>query len=246
MALPQQLDSGGLSYSAQSSPLPVDQVARKLDERNAQRAAALDGFNGTRVYKMEYRGFPGNRDAEMVVNVNFQAPQSKEFTIVSQTGSKFIIDHVFKKLLESEQDAASEENRRRSALNTQNYDFSFAAYEATPEGSQYVLNLLPRNNNKYLYRGKIWVDAKDFAVVRIEAEPARNPSLWIRKTEVKHRYVKVDDFWLPAENHTESLLRMGGKATLSIEYKDYRITQARPVPGPRSPRDRSERVESQH
>lgn len=246
MALPQQLDSGGLSYSARSSPLPVDQVARKLDERNAQRAAALDRFNGTRVYKMEYRGFPGNRDAEMVVNVTFQAPQSKEFTIVSQTGSKFIIDHVFKKLIESEQDAASEENRRRSALTTENYDFSFAAYEAMPEGSQYVLNLLPRNNNKYLYRGKIWVDAKDFAVVRIEAEPARNPSLWIRKTEVKHKYVKVGDFWLPAENHTESWLRMGGKAILSIEYKDYRITQARPAPGPRSARDRSERVGSQH
>jgi ribonuclease HI len=75
------------------------------------------------------------------------------------------------------------------------------------------------------------VDAKDFAVVRIEAEPAKNPSLWIKKTEVRHRYVKVNDFWLPAENRTESVIRLGGQAVLSIEYQDYKITKARPLPG---------------
>jgi hypothetical protein len=48
---------------------------------------------------------------------------------------------------------------------------------------------------------------------------------------VKHRYVKVNDFWLPAENRTESVIRLGGKATLSIEYKDYNITKAAPLRG---------------
>jgi outer membrane lipoprotein-sorting protein len=230
--LPQGPNEGGSSSSAQNAPLPAEQVARKLQERNAQRAAALQQFNGTRVYRMQYRGFPSDRDAEMVVNVAYRAPNSKEFSVVSQTGSKLIIDRVFKKLLEGEQEAANEENRRNTALTTENYDFSSAGYEITPDGPQYVLNLLPKTKNKYLYRGKIWVDAKDFAVVRIEGEPARNPSFWIKKTEVKHRYVKVNDFWLPAENHTESVIRLGGRATLSIEYKDYKITKASPLRGP--------------
>jgi outer membrane lipoprotein-sorting protein len=229
---PQGLDSGYFSsYSAQNAPLPAEQVVRKLEERNAQRAAALDQFNGTRVYRMQYRGFPSDRDAEMVVNVTYHAPDAKEFRVVSQTGSKFIIDHIFTKLLESEQEAANEENRQHTALSTDNYDFTSAGYEATPEGAQYVLNLLPKTKNKFLYRGKIWVDAKDFAVVRIEGEPAKNPSFWIKKTVVEHRYVKVNDFWLPAENHTESVIRLGGRAILSIEYKDYRITKATPLPG---------------
>ena len=102
-----------------------------------------------------------------------------------------------------------------------------------------MLNLLPKTSNKYLYRGKIWVDAKDFAVVRIEGEPARNPSFWIKNTEIKHRYVKVNDFWLPAENHTESMIRMGGRAILFIEYKDYRITKAAPLGGTESAREAS-------
>jgi outer membrane lipoprotein-sorting protein len=226
-----QTSAGPTSPSAQSAPLPAEQVAKKLQERNAQRAAALDQFSGTRVYRMQYRGFPGDRDAEMVVSMTYHAPDAKEFKVVSQSGSKLIIDRVFKKLLEGEQEAGNEENRRNSALSTQNYDFTSAGYETTPGGGQYVLNLLPKTKNKFLYRGKIWVDAKDFAVVRIEAEPAKNPSFWIKQTEVKHKYTKVDGFWLPAENHTESIIRLGGRAILSIEYKDYKIAKAAPLHG---------------
>lgn len=225
------------SYLVQNPAPTAAQVAKKLQERNAQRAAALQQFNGTRVYRMQYRGFPSDRDAEMVVNVTYRAPNTKEFSVVSQTGSKFIIDRVFKKLLEGEQEAANDENRLNTALSTDNYDFTFAGYENTPDGAEYVLNLLPKTKNKYLYRGKIWVDAKDFAVVRIEGEPAKNPSFWIKKTEVKHRYIKVGDFWLPAENHTESVIRLGGQATLSIEYKDYKITKAVPLHASENARD---------
>ena len=47
---------------------------------------------------------------------------------------------------------------------------------------------------------------------------------------VRHRYEKVGDFWLPAENHSKSLIRMGGQAVLSIEYKEYKINEAATVP----------------
>jgi len=232
LAVAQQ--AGETADSIHSSPsaqglLPVDQVVKNLEARNAQRMAALEQFEGERIYRMEYRGFPSNRDAEMVVKVSFHAPSSKEFTVLSQTGSKFVLEHVFKKLLEGEQEAAKGENRHDTALTRDNYDFTLAGYEESPEGGRYVLNLLPRTNNKFLYRGTIWVDAKDFAVVRIEGEPGKNPSFWIKKTEIAHKYCKVDDFWLPAENHTESLIRLGGKATLSIEYQNYKIIKANPL-----------------
>jgi len=212
--------------SVNDAPLPVEEVVRSLQQKNAERAAALSGFEGTRVYRMQYHGLPSDREAEMQVEVTYHAPNAKQFSVVSSKGSKFIIDHVFKKLLEGEQEAANDENRRRSALSTENYDFSLAGYENSPDGGRYILDLLPKTKNKFLYQGKIWVDAKDFAVVRIEGEPGKNPSFWIKKTEIAHKYVKVNDFWLPAENHTESIIRLGGTATLSIEYRDYKITGA--------------------
>jgi hypothetical protein len=222
--------AGDLASSAPIPPLPLEEVIRNLQQKNALRAAALDQLLSTRVYRMQYRGFLGDRDAEMVVRATFHAPSSKEFTVVSQTGSKFIIDRIFKKLLEGEQEAASDENRRRTALSAENYDFTLAGYESSPDGARYVLSLQPKTKNKFLYRGKVWVDARDFAVVKIEGEPGKSPSVWIKKTEIAHKYVKVNDFWLPAENHTESVIRLGGRAILSIEYRDYQITKASPLP----------------
>src|ERR1700728_1698623 len=235
-AMPQEHGANATPIS--SAPLKVEQVVKNLQERNAQRSAALEQYKATRIYRMQYSGFPSNRDAEMVVDMDYHAPNSKEFRVVSQSGSKFVIDHVFKKLLEGEQEAANEENRRNTALTIENYDFTSAGYETTPDGAEYVLNLLPKTKNKFLYRGKIWVDAKDFAVVRIEGEPGKNPSFWIKKTDIEHRYVKVNNFWLPAENHTESVIRLGGVAVLSIEYKDYKVIKAMPL------RDAANRVGS--
>ena len=226
--------------STRPSPLSLEQVLANLEQKDAQRAAALEQFEGKRIYRMQYHGFPSDRDAEMVVKVRFRAPNSKEFTVLSQTGSKFVIDHIFKKLMESEQEALKTDNRHDMALTRQNYDFELVGYDTTPDGPQYVIKILPKTKNKFLCRGKIWVDAKDFAVARIEGEPGKNPSMWIKKTGIAHRYVKVDDFWLPAENHTESFIRLGGKATLSIEYQDYKIIKATPVDAARKPRRRGD------
>jgi hypothetical protein len=212
-----------LPKSAQRPNLTVEQVVAELQRRNIARAAALARYEATRVYRMQYRGFPHDYDAEMVVHVIFAAPNSKTFTVVSQSGSKLIIERVFKRLLESEQEAANEENRRHTALSTENYEFTWAGYEDGPDGGRYVLQILPKTKNKFLYRGQISVDATDFAVVRIKGEPAKNPSFWIKKTEIEHRYVKIKDFWLPAENRTESVIRLGGVAHLSIQYSDYKI-----------------------
>jgi len=215
--------------SFKSASLSAEEVVRNLEERNKEQATALAEFAGTRTYRMQYHGFPSDHDAEMVVTATYHAPDVKQFTVVSEKGSKFIIDHVFRKLLDGEQEAANEENRHRTALSTENYDFSLAGYENSTDGGRYILDVMPKTKNKFLYRGRIWVDAKDFAVVRIEGEPAKNPSLWIKKTAIAHRYMKVNDFWLPAENHTESVIRLGGTAILSIEYRDYKITRATPV-----------------
>jgi hypothetical protein len=209
--------------ATQGTPLPVDQVVKRLQEKNAERAAVLTQYEATRVYRMQYRGFPSDREAEMVVTVDYHAPNSKQFKVLSQTGSKFILDHVFKKLLEGEQEASNEENRQHTALTSENYDFTLSSYEASPSGGQYILNIFPKTKNKFLYRGQIWIDARDFAVLRIKGEPARNPSFWIKKTEIEHSYTKVGSFWLPARNHTESVIRIGGVADLSIEYKNYKI-----------------------
>ena len=184
--------------------LTTEEIVTRLVDRNLQRARALSGYQGTRVYHLEYRGFPGSRSAEIVVDVKYRSPGTKEFRIRSEKGSKLVIDRVFKRVMQTEKEALSEENQRRVALNQDNYRFSLAGSETTPTGTSYILSVEPRTDNKLLYRGRIWVDAEDFAVVRIEATPAKNPSFWTKDTKIEQAYSKVGDFWLPVFNRSTS------------------------------------------
>jgi hypothetical protein len=67
------------------------------------------------------------------------------------------------------------------------------------------------------------VDAEDFAVTKVDAEPAQNPSFWIKNAEIHHSYSKVGEFWLPGSTKSETKVRLGGVATLTIEYSGYQV-----------------------
>jgi hypothetical protein len=167
----------------------------------------------------------------MVVDMTYDAPATTHFKIVSQSGTQWIIDRILKRLLDAELEAMTEENRERVALNSSNYDFSGLERQDTPDTCSYVVSVQPKIPSKLLYRGRIWVDSKDFAVCRIEAEPSKNPSFWIKKTDIHHSYLKIGDFWLPSENESVSVIRGGGHAVLTIKYQNYEILAARSLKG---------------
>ena len=226
---PASAQQPGASAPLVNAPLSGDQVVENLIAMNLKRAHALHSYQGTRHYHLEYHGFSHTRSAEMVVDLKYRSPGTKEFTIRSSTGSELIIGKVFKKLIQAEQEALGVEAQKRTALNMDNYDFSLVGYERTPSGSMYVLSVKPRTKDKFLYRGRIWVNAMDFAVTRLEAEPAKNPSFWTKNSEIEEAYTKVSDFWLPERNHSVTAIRFGGRAELTIQYKNYQITSADPV-----------------
>jgi hypothetical protein len=213
------------------SRLSLQQVLANLVEKNAERADALQKYQSKRFYSLDYKGFPASLHAEMVVDMIYEAPATKHFKIISQSGPQWLVDRVLKRLLEAEQEASTEENRARVALNPSNYDFSGFEHLDTPDNCSYVVMVEPKIPSKLLYRGRIWVDSKDFSVCRIEAEPAKNPSFWIKKTDIHHSYMKIGDFWLPSENESISVIRGGGRAVLSIKYQNYKILAARSLKG---------------
>jgi len=215
-----------------ATPVPLlstEEIVTRMVERNLERARALGAYQGTRIYRLEYRGFPSSRSADMTVEVKYRSPGTKDFRIRSENGSKLILDRIFKRILQTEKEALSEENQSRVALNQDNYRFALAGSETMPSGLSYILSVEPRTDNKLLYRGRIWVDAEDFAVVRLEASPAKNPSFWTKETKIEQVYAKVGNFWLPLSNRSSSDIRLGGRASFSIDYQDYQITSASPM-----------------
>jgi outer membrane lipoprotein-sorting protein len=208
--------------AAVSAPMGADEVMRRVVEMNEARSKTLESYTSLRSYHLECHCV-SHKKADMLVRAEYEAPNKKIFTIVSESGSGTVRTKVFKKLLEAEQE--SEDNQQRSAVTPENYTFQLSDYQKTDTNEFYVLEAKPLTKNKFLFRGRIWVDAKDFAITRVEGEPAVNPSWWTLKTDFRRSYQKTGDFWLPESNESETKVRVVGTAVLTISYGDYQITQ---------------------
>ncbi len=209
--------------SAIPAVLPANAVAMKLVATSASRSSRLRGFRATRDYHIQYRGLLGTREASMQVLATYTAPDTHDYKVLSQSGSKLLINRVLLKLLDSEREALKK--RSQVDLSPSNYDFSALGTETLDgSGPAYVLGVRPLKDNKFLYRGRIWVDADEFAVVRMEGQPAKSPSFWIKETDIDSNWQKASGFWFIQHTRSVSHIRMGGTATLTIDYRDYQVT----------------------
>jgi hypothetical protein len=207
--------------------LDSEQIVVRMVARNRERARALDGYRSRRHYHLDYSGLLGARQADMVVDVLYRSPSEKQFAVVSESGSKWICNHVLRRLMQVEQENAQPRARARTEINPANYNFRLLSVETGQDGTPYyVLQAEPKTENTYLFRGKVWVEGRDFAVARIEGEPAKNPSRWTKQSDFKHEYQCLEGFWLPARNDTLTQLHLLGQSHLTIDYTDYRVTRA--------------------
>ncbi len=81
-----------------SAPLSADEVIGRVVEMNDARAKALEGYSSVRTYHLECHCV-SHKKADMVVRTDYQAPNKKEFTVLSESGSGSVRDRVLKKLL---------------------------------------------------------------------------------------------------------------------------------------------------
>jgi hypothetical protein len=226
--LAMQIVASAQSPSATQQSLTKDQVVAQLVQHNQDRAAQLKQYESCRYYSIYYVGFPAEKSAEMLVDVQFNAPAQKEFRIVKERGSRLLLDHVLGELIRTEKEALEKSNLGRTDLTPENYEFRLIGTDTIAGQPQYLLEITPRFKSKFLYRGKIWVDANDFAVSRVSAQPAKSISFWISHTDIEHEYKKIGDFWLPSLNTSIAHVRFGGTARLTIEYRDYHIGASDP------------------
>ena len=203
-----------------SSPLPsAEDVVAKMMQFDAQRQSELPGYTATR----HYAAVNKKRHAEMFVRVSCDSSGAKEFTIVSEEGSGSIRKHVFQKLLSEETEASRRGTRAGTRLIPDNYRFQLVGREILETGPAYVLSVTPKTANKYLIDGKIWVDASDYSIVRIEGQPAKNPSFWVHSVHFVHTYQKVGQFWFASSTRTTSEIRIFGESELTIDNSDYTL-----------------------
>jgi hypothetical protein len=206
--------------------LSTTQIVERMQQHNRKQAEGLEHYQSLRHYGVVYRGFFKTITAEMDVDVEYKASSGKSYRIVSQKGSKLLDEKVLKRAVDSEVEVSR--NVAEAALTEANYRFQLMGSENLGGRPAYILEVEPIAPSKFLYKGRIWVDAADFAVAKIEAQPAKNPSSWIGRTMIHHTNAKRHGFWLPEHNRSESKIRIGGTAVLTIDYGTYQVVAKQP------------------
>ncbi len=211
------------SGAPSSDPAPSE-IIHRMVEQNQIRADHLQQYSSRRHYHVEFHGLGRSMTADMHVQASYSAAAGKNFQVIDESGSHLLLNHVLKKLLETEQ---ADSKRHEAALIPANFDFTFQAGTSENGRRLYIFAVEPKVRSKLVYRGRIWIDAQDYAVARVEAQPAESPSFWVKSTEIRHSYAKNGEFWLPEQNRSESKVRFGGTAVLTIDYGTYQFDQPR-------------------
>jgi hypothetical protein len=216
--------AGSSVVSAQDAR--ASEILAQVVKKNRERQAALGAYRSDRVYRIEYRGVGGLHVAQMDVHAEYRAPGVKHFTVVSETGSKAFGDKVLRRLVESEEESSKAENQVQMMVSPDKYDARMVGREMLRGVNAWVLDVKPKEPSKFNYNGRIWVSPDDLAIMRVVGHPAKNPSWLVNHTDFDSEYAHVGNFWLMEKNTTVSHIRVGGDATLTIDYGKYTIEEA--------------------
>jgi hypothetical protein len=132
---------------------------------------------------------------------------------------------VLKRLIESESETSSGRAHHDSAIKPANYEFNLLGEQNVGPYHCLVADATPKRKDKYLFEGRVWIDAQDYAIVKIAGQPAKSLSFWITRADFVRQYEKIGEFWLPAQDETLVHVRMNGNKILTIQHRDYVVNE---------------------
>jgi hypothetical protein len=199
----------------------AEKIFAELMRRNELRNSALRSYSAVRSYALTDPR--GKVHAQEVVQVAYRAPETKSFTTISEKGSALVRRLVLHRLMESEAETASGKKHHDSTITTANYTFSLLGEQDLGANHCFVVQATPTRSDKYLFDGKVWIDAADYAIVQISGHPAKKLSAWVDRADFVRRYQKIGEFWLPLKDETSVHVRFYGTKILTIDHQGYTI-----------------------
>jgi outer membrane lipoprotein-sorting protein len=208
---------------AQQMP-DVATIIRGVDSSVQNRLNRLSGYTVTEHYAV-FRGHDGKQVADMVVKTMYRKETGKSYTIVSQSGSSFWRSEVLNRLLDNEKRMSQPENEVTALINSSNYEMKLDRNPAQKlDGRQcLLLDITPRRNSEYLFKGTLWVDAKDYAIVQLKGTAGKSAFFLASAAQVTRQYAEISN--LPMATHAEAISGSAllGQTVVKIDYSDYQL-----------------------
>ncbi len=200
-----------------------------VDAAVKARIDHIESYTVTEHYAV-YRGKDETQPAaEMTVQTVYRKDSGKSYTILSESGSEFIRNHVLRTVLDNEKTLNLPGTVEHSWFTSANYEM-----QLKPGGSQLLdgrqclaLAITPRRKATNMIAGTIWVDAKDGSIVQLDGTATQNASIFTGAAQVMRHYVNVNGFAMATQARAVSDSFILGRTTVTIDYRDYKI-QLRP------------------
>jgi hypothetical protein len=202
--------------------LPLNEILQRMDQHDRAMSESLTGYTCLRRYALENHRF--HKTAELRVRMTYSSPGHKKFEVLSEAGAPVLRRRVLLPMLEAEEEAGRDDVRPQTRIVMANYDFQLIGSDIQQGRKAYQLDITPKTRNKFLIRGRVWVDAIDFGIIRVDASPAQNPSVFIHNTHVQEQSTRFGGYWLPLFNHSNTDSFLFGRTEVTIDSWDYKIT----------------------
>lgn len=212
---------GAATVTSAPESLTLDQILRRMDDHDRAMAVSLPGYTCLRRYTLENRRF--HKQAELSVRMTYLSPGHKKFQVLSEQGASYLRQKVLRPMLAAEEEAGRDDIRPLTLFVTSNYSFKLLGIQLQQGRPAYLLELTPKSHNKFLIRGRVWVDVENLGVIRVEGSPSQSPSIFIHNTRIVQQSSRFDAVWLPLFNHSDTDSFLFGHTEVTIDSWDYKI-----------------------
>ena len=209
------------SAAAQVPAAPsVETILARMAESRAENRARFRPYVVTRDYTL-FGKERHKSTSEVTAKLSFVPPNSKQFHILRSSGST-LGERIVRQMLEGETEIA--EDYGSSDISLDNYDVRFAGEEALDGQRCFVLDIFPKRKRKNLIRGNVWVDVGSYLLRRLEGQPAKSPSWWLKNVRVAFTYSQVEGMWLQTGSEYTTNVRIFGRYAITSRDVGYDFT----------------------
>lgn len=205
--------------------LNTTELFSRLAARRQWRQAHIRQLSAVRNYTVKNN--KGKTLASEVVLMEYAAPDRETFTTRAGEGSQYIRSHVFQRLMKFEADKVRTKTDQDSLITPENYTLEVVGRDKVGSSECLVVRAIARRQERDLFKGEIWINERNFAIVKVAGELAKSPSFWVKHVRFVRGYLQIGDFWLPSTEEAVSQIRLFGEETLTVDYRDYAINGQR-------------------
>jgi hypothetical protein len=192
-----------------------------MAQARAENRTRLRPYRVTRNYRL-FGKEKTTTEAEVIADLTVVPPDLKHYAI-RQANGMGLGEKIVRQMLERETDIVKDYGS--TDMTPSNYDFRFMREEELNGRQCYVLAIFPRRKNNTLLRGQIWVDATSYLLRRIEGEPGKAPSWWLRDARIVLVYGNVGGMWLQTASESTANVRFVGPHTMVSRGVEYKISE---------------------